>query len=137
MKEKSDYKTYYILIGESSSDMGINLLPEVRIIPTSEEVRIIPKSETDKWLKYHYDIGITPDYMLHLCKFKTEYKMLSIFKKFLNIIRPGSFKLTHIENTGDVYVGRFKSPEAALKYVMINHCYNILSYAEFLPSKNM
>ena len=126
MKEKSDYKTYYILIGESSSDIGINLLPEVRIIPTSE---------TDKWLKYHYDIGITPDYMLHLCKFKTEYKTLSIFKKFLNIIRPGSFKLTHIENTGDVYIGRFKSPEAALKYVMINHCYNILSYAEFLPSK--
>ena len=128
MKEKSDYKTYYILIGKSSSDIGINLLPEVRIIPTSE---------TDKWLKYHYDIGITPDCMLHLCKFKTEYKMLSIFKKFLNIIRPGSFKLTHIENTGDVYIGRFKSPEAALKYVMINHCYNILSYAEFLPSKNM
>lgn len=126
MKEKSDYKTYYILIGESSSDIGINLLPKVRIIPTSE---------TDKWLKYHYDIGITPDCMLYLCKFKTEYKMLSIFKKFLNIIRPGSFKLTHIENTGDVYVGRFKSPEAALKYVMINHCYNILSYAEFLPSK--
>ena len=126
MKEKSDYKSYYILIGESSSDIGINLLPEVRIIPTSE---------TDKWLKYHYDIGITPDCMLHLCKFKTEYKMLSIFKKFLNIIRPGSFKLTYIENTGDVYIGRFKSPEAALKYVMINHCYNILSYAEFLPSK--
>ena len=126
MKEKSDYKTYYILIGKSSSDIGINLLPEVRIIPTSE---------TDKWLKYHYDIGITPDRMLYLCKFKTEYKMLSIFKKFLNIIRPGSFKLTHIENTGDVYIGRFKSPEAALKYVMINHCYNILSYAEFLPSK--
>ena len=50
MKEKSDYKTYYILIGESSSDIGINLLPEVRIIPTSE---------TDKWLKYHYDIGIS------------------------------------------------------------------------------
>lgn len=128
MKEKSDYKTYYILIGESSSDIGINLLPEVRIIPTSE---------TDKWLKYHYDIGITPDRMLYLCKFKTEYKMLSIFKKFLNIIRPGSFKLTHIENTGDVYIGRFKSPEAALKYVMINHCYNILSYAEFRLLKNM
>lgn len=128
MKEKSDYKTYYILIGESSSDIGINLLPKVRIIPTSE---------TDKWLKYHYDIEITPDCMLYLCKFKTEYKMLSIFKKFLNIIRPGSFKLTHIENTGDVYIGRFKSPEAALKYVMINHCYNILSYAEFRLLKNM
>lgn len=112
MNNPGQYKEYYIIVGKSfSSDIGLNILPEIRIMYTSD---------TDKWLRYHYDRNIPKNCTLYLCKIETEYNKPSLFKSILEYILPTNFNISYSKYDGDVYVGSFKSHEDAARY-MVQH----------------